>query len=90
MFFPRKVAEKFEVHLTPNWINDGIQAQDATQTKRRFCPNFIRKFFADPKVKLAAMVSMPFILFWAIGGILQAEMDYLVKLGLFVCVYVYR
>ena len=36
-----------------------------------------------------AMVSLPFILFWAVGVILQIQVDYLIKLGLFALVYIY-
>ena len=32
---------------------------------------------------------MPFILFWAVGMIFQVQLDYLVKLGIFVLVYIY-
>ena len=35
------------------------------------------------------MLSMPFILFWSIGMIFNLQLDYLVKLGLFVLVYIY-
>ena len=35
------------------------------------------------------MVSLPFILFWSVGMILQIQVDYLIKLGLFVVIYVY-
>ena len=33
------------------------------------------------------MLSMPFFVIWSIGTILDLEMDYLVKMGLFVVVY---
>ena len=47
MFFPRKVAEKFEAHLPKNWLAD---AQKVAKSKYRACPSFIVTFFADPKV----------------------------------------
>ena len=41
------------------------------------------------QVKNVCMVSMPFILFWSVGMIFQYQVDYLIKLGLFVLVYLY-
>ena len=35
------------------------------------------------------MVSLPFILFWSVGMILQLQVDYLIKLGLFAILYIY-
>ena len=35
------------------------------------------------------MISLPFVLFWSMGMILQVQLDYLVKLGLFALVYIY-
>ena len=47
---------------------------------------FIKLLF---QVKNVFMVSLPFILFWSVGMILQIQVDYLIKLGLFVVIYVY-
>ena len=47
MFFPRKVAEKFEARLPDNWL-DGSKPH--TKLSRKYCPKFITTFFADPKV----------------------------------------
>ena len=47
MFYPRKVAEKFEAQLPPNWFDDAAKVPHA---KARFCPSFIVKFFGDKKV----------------------------------------
>lgn len=86
MFFPRKVAEKFEANLPDNWL-DGSKPH--AKYTRRYCPKFVKDFFADKKVKNIAMVSLPFVLFWSVGMIFQLETDYLVKLFLFVLVYIY-
>ena len=48
MFYPRKVAEKFEASLPPNWFDDAAKVPHA---KSRFCPSFIVKFFGDKKVR---------------------------------------
>ena len=41
------------------------------------------------QVRNIAMITLPFILFWSIGVIFEIQLDYLVKLGLLVLVYVY-
>lgn len=38
---------------------------------------------------MVCLVTMPFLLFWGMGLIFQVELDYLVKLGLFVVLYLY-
>lgn len=35
------------------------------------------------------MLSMPWLVIWAVGSVLDLELDYLVKLGLFVLVYLF-
>ena len=47
MFFPRKVAEKFEIHLPKDFLGEGLKQ---AKGRRWFCPDFLTKFFADPKV----------------------------------------
>ena len=47
MFFPRKVAEKFEANLPDNWL-DGSKPH--TKYTRKYCPKFLTDFFADKKV----------------------------------------
>ena len=41
------------------------------------------------QVKSVCMVSLPFVLFWSVGMILQTQTDYLIKLGLFALIYIY-
>ena len=41
MFFPRKVAEKFEANLPDNWL-DGSKPH--SKYTRRFCPKFVLDF----------------------------------------------
>ena len=86
MFFPRKVAEKFEVHLGSNWHSEGMQVPHA---KPKYCPAFVARFFRDKKIKRICMISLPFVLFWSMGMIFQMQVDYLVKFGLFALVYIY-
>ena len=45
MFFPRKVAEKFEARLPANFLVEGQKP-----SKPRYVPGFVISFFADPKV----------------------------------------
>lgn len=54
MFYPRKVSEKFEAHLPPEWISDG---QRVAHVKPKCIPAFVVKFFADPKVRNRIFVS---------------------------------
>ena len=39
MFFPRKVAEKFEVHLPQSWQDEGLKIH--SHPRRKYCPTFI-------------------------------------------------
>ncbi len=90
MFFPRRVAEKFEKHLDDVWFREGgappIGVRPGLIQK---CPTSVKKFFADKRVKDVCMVTMPFVLFWGCGMIFTLPIDYLVKLGLFVVLYIY-
>ncbi|XP_023329666.1 palmitoyltransferase ZDHHC17 [Eurytemora carolleeae] len=51
--------------------------------------NPIRRLMAMPYVRAAAMLAVPFIAFFSIGFILDITADYLVKLGMFVMVYLF-
>ena len=53
MFFPRKVAEKFEANLPDNWL-DGSKPH--TKYSRKYCPKFLTDFFADKKVSCKYMI----------------------------------
>ena len=52
MFFPRKVAEKFEANLPDNWL-DGSKPH--TKYSRKYCPKFVTDFFADKKVSYTCL-----------------------------------
>ena len=50
MFYPRKVADKFEADLPPNWYEEATKVPNVG--RRRFCPSFMMKFLSDKKVML--------------------------------------
>lgn len=91
MFFPRKVAEKFEKVAGPAWIKEaGLSVPFKRRAAVRLkCPSVLTNFFGDAKVKMFCMISLPFIMFWSCGMILHLGLDYLVKVGLFVVLYLY-
>ena len=51
MFYPRKVAEKFEANLPPNWTTEGYKGHKAHKLCHKRCPSFVTKFFNDRKVR---------------------------------------
>ena len=48
MFYPRKVAEKFEADLPPKWYEEATKVPNVG--RKRFCPSFMMKFLSDKKV----------------------------------------
>lgn len=83
MFLPKRVADVFEHELAA--------AAKITRTPAPMNPvrRLVSNFFQDKTVKMVCMISMPFVLFWGVGAILHLQFDYLVKLGLFVVLYIY-
>ena len=55
MFYPRKVAEKFEANLPANWYDDAVKVPHA---KSKYCPTFVTKFFSDKKVSKFILISI--------------------------------
>jgi len=48
-----------------------------------------QKLKENEKFREGCMLSMPWLVIWAVGSVLDLELDYLVKLGLFVLVYLF-
>ena len=48
-----------------------------------------QKLKENEKFREGCMLSMPWLVIWAVGSVLDLDLDYLVKLGLFVLVYLF-
>ena len=46
MFYPRKVAEKFEADLPAKWYEEATKIPNVG--RKRFCPSFVMKFLTHP------------------------------------------
>lgn len=70
--------------LSPRIRNIIINSQKPLTNQSPF-----QRLTRNARVRLFAMLTVPFVAFWAIGAILHLAADYLVKLGLFVLVYLF-
>jgi len=76
MFLPKKIADIFETELTKAAKSNTRSSAAPNPVKR-----VVTNFFRDKSVKMACMVSSPFILFWGVGSIFHVQLDYLVKVN---------
>jgi len=71
------------------WLPARIRTKMEEGSGRAVRRNAVRRLADTPRVKEASMLFLPFIVIWAFGSILDCQLDYLVKLGLFVVLYIF-
>ena len=80
-FVNKKVSDKFkkESEKVSNWKPRG-----------RGLPLLrnLQAFTEDKKIRMGVMVGSPFVIYWFIGIVLNVEISYLMKLGIFVVGYI--
>ena len=70
-----------------HWLPPKVRNKLVDGSKLKLRKNYFQKLKENSKFREACMLSMPLFVIWSIGSILDVELDYLVKLGLFVLVY---
>jgi len=73
------------VHWLPQRIRTKINEGSNHNLRRNLC----QRIFGSSKVREVSMLTLPFIVIWAVGSTLEVEVDYLVKLGMFVLLYLF-
>jgi len=73
------------VHWLPPKVRNKI-IQGSRQKQRK---NMMQKVKENDRFRECCMLAMPFFVIWSVGSILELELDYLIKLGLFVLVYLF-
>ena len=70
-----------------SWINAKVREKirEGAQSAQR--KTLLQKIKDNEKLREASMYTMPLLVIWSVGSIFDVELDYLVKLGLFVVVY---
>jgi len=71
------------VHWLPLRVRNKIQ--ESTEKKRK---NALKKVAENRRVREVFMLGMPAMVIWGIGATLEADVDYLVKFGLFALLYI--
>lgn len=71
------------VHWLPMRVRNKLT--EGQEKKRR---NALQKVTENRRFREVCMLSMPFLVFWAVGSTLELEVDYLVKFGLFALIYI--
>jgi len=72
-----------------HWLPLRVRTKIIEGSKVNVRKNVIQKLIGSAKVREVSMITLPFIVIWAFGSILELEVDYLVKLGLFVLLYLF-
>lgn len=72
-----------------HWLPLRVRTKIIEGSKLNVRKNVIQKLIGSAKVREVSMITLPFIVIWAFGSILELEVDYLVKLGLFVLLYLF-
>ena len=70
-----------------HWLPLKVRNKLVESSKVKLRRNHFQKLKENSKFREGCMLSMPLFVIWSIGSILDRELDYLVKLGLFVVVY---
>ena len=73
------------VHWLPLKVRQKIIQGDKPVQRK----NPLQKVKENEKFRECCMLAMPFIVIWSFGSILELELDYLIKLGLFVILYLF-
>lgn len=72
-----------------HWLPLRVRTKIIEGSKQNVRKNLIQKLIGSSKVREVSMITLPFIVIWAFGSTLELEVDYLVKLGLFVLLYLF-
>ena len=75
------------VHWLPMKVRNKISQGSRPSTSRSKNP--LQKLKENDKFREFCMLGMPFFVIWSIGAVLDCELDYLVKMGLFVVIYLF-
>ena len=70
-----------------HWLPVRVRNKIVDGSKLKLRKTYFQKLKENSKFREGCMLSMPFFVIWSIGTILDLEMDYLVKMGLLVLVY---
>ena len=70
-----------------HWLPVRVRNKIVDGSKLKLRKTYFQKLKENSRFREGCMLSLPFFVIWSIGTILDTEMDYLVKLGLFVVVY---
>lgn len=70
-----------------HWLPLRIRNIILKSQKPKSEPNVLMKLTKIPKVREASMLLVPFVAFWGVGYTLNTPVDYLVKIGMFVLLY---
>ena len=74
------------VHWLPLKVRQKIAEGARVNTQRK---NPWQRLKGNDRFREGCMMSMPFIVIWAFGSILDVEYDWLIKLGLFTLLYIF-
>jgi len=74
------------VHWLPLKVRQKISEGARVNTQRK---NPWQRLKGNDRFREGCMMSMPFIVIWAFGSILDVEYDWLIKLGLFTLLYIF-
>jgi len=72
-----------------HWLPMRVRTKITEGSKQVVRKNLLQKVIASPRVREVSMLTLPFIVIWGIGTTLEVEVDYLVKLGMFVLLYLF-
>ncbi|XP_018015557.2 palmitoyltransferase ZDHHC17, partial [Hyalella azteca] len=68
-----------------HWVDKKVM--DKVQESQKQQKNFIYRFFRDKKLRYWSMMLSPVLIFYVVGLVFQLEMLYVIKLGLFMALY---
>ena len=71
-----------------HWLPPKVRSKIIEGSKGSPRRNLLARIKENPKFREACMMVLPFFVFWGIGVTLDIEVDYLVKLFMFVCIYI--
>lgn len=70
------------------WFGKKVIEKVNELVKQKRSQSYIEKYLNDKRLRFWCMVSIPFIVFYAVGTILQSNLVYISKVALIVCGYI--